>query len=91
MLEDWNEEVASRLTMLEFMVEVLFARHLAEQPPHVAQTMISELQRLKDKAYGPEADPDALNRVLIRSGEMQDNFLQKAAERSDQIRRAAGR
>ena len=91
MLEDWNEEVAARLTMLEFMVEVLMARELADQSEQTSELMLSELERLRDQFHTKNHDIDlnqATVRIMKRSAEMQDRFLEKAKVRADQIRRA---
>lgn len=90
-LENWDEEVAARLTTLEFMVEVLMARELSEMPQEVADLMLSELNRLRDQFHSndPGADMSAETiRIMSRSSELSDRFLEKASERADQIRRA---
>lgn len=84
------EEAFARLTMLEFMLEVVMANQLSEAPPKDSEIAKSDLLRISTRTYGHiTGDLDAarnMRNVSERASEMAARFVEKVARREAEIR-----
>jgi hypothetical protein len=83
-LDDTSEAFA-RLSMLEFVLEVVLANQLLELKDGEIERITADLVRVSEKAYGAMAStPETINILLAqhaRSVEMTSSFAQKVRRR----------
>lgn len=84
------KNIFARLTVHEFMIEVLFSLRLASEDKDTADLMIEEMRRLSGQIYSMTSDDSkdgqAISEMRTSIETMTDNLLDKAEIRSRQIR-----
>lgn len=90
--DDATRQAYARLTVHEFMLEILYAQYWAQGSPADAEEARRNILRLMRQAYAaPDVDPAALEDVfpLLRDAELlAERFLEKVILRAGQIREA---
>ncbi len=89
------EEAFARLSMLEFVLEVVMANQLVGVSQAASDEAKTDLVETMKRAYGPlTGDLDTAKRVAVisqRSVEMAERFVQKLAQREAEIRAQTSR
>lgn len=84
------EEAFARLSMMEFLLEVVMANQLMDVPQGVSDQVKRDLVETMQRAYGPlTGDIETAKRMAAiadRSVEMLEHFLQKLARREAELR-----
>lgn len=92
MIDSRMADVAARLSAHEFLIEVLFAQMLADCDPGMADRIIADIRELSGRGRLPPrsgpVDVADLEVLEARMREVIGRFLEKADERSRQIRQA---
>lgn len=83
-------EVFARLSMLEFVLEIVLGSELAIQDEQAARRFKEALIEQSKKGYGPiTADPEKIaymQALMIRSNEMMEQFVKKVTRREAEVR-----
>lgn len=90
-LDDWDVQVAARLTSHEFLLEILYAHWFAQLPVEAASSIAAEIIRKTRSSYvaadsDQQAVEDAGVQVALDSQVMTERFFAKVEERAHQIR-----
>jgi hypothetical protein len=91
-LDDQDEEDSARFTMLEFAVEVILANMAAGWPAHASEAFKADFKDRMRKGYSSSPMDDThevaqYKRIMERSAEMGDHFIDKVARREAGIRK----
>ena len=90
--EEVIRQAYARLTVHEFLLEILYAQQWGRTTPDDAEQARQNITRLMRQAYAAsDVDPAALENALplLRDAQaMAERFLEKAIFRADQIREA---
>lgn len=90
-LDDPIEEVAARLSMLEFLLEVSIANQLAVSDPQrsdaVKRDLVDRMKKPRADSAAAIQDHPRAQVLVARSVEMMERFVQKLGERESEIRR----
>lgn len=89
-LSEVEIQIFARLTMFEFLFEVMLAQGFATQPKTEGEAFAKSFRDLMKSSFvSPESDPDYLDQtmdMLKLSGDLADRLLDKALRRADAIR-----
>ncbi len=84
------EEAFCRLTMHEFLLEIMMANQMADCAEESVKSALDDIVNSSTKGYGVmTGDPEAAQRLVAmneRIGEMTENFVAKLAKREALIR-----
>ena len=87
---DRDAELSALLTTHEFLLEIVVANMIADMPLEHGASFVNDLKRKSRMAYTKDlnaADDDRTLGILQRSAELMDNFLRKAGDRAENLRR----
>lgn len=89
--DDQAVQAFARLTVHEFMLEILMANWLADMPEGQSQEAIATLGnrfRRAEAAAPPSLDNQSIDRWMLDVQELQAHFLAKVSRRCSEIRAA---
>lgn len=85
------DEVGARLTMIEFALEILFAREIASLPAEASeqakQTFIELMTRPYDETTGEQNESGSVRAISEQTVEFAKQFVHKVSEREAFLRR----
>ena len=88
-MNDALSQAFSRLTVHEFMLEIMMANWLASMPQEEAKQFISQLRQGSRKLWSagqPTMDDAEIDRWMADIHTLQNHFLDKVSRRVDEIR-----
>lgn len=89
-LDNPIEEAFARLTMLEFILEIVLANDLSDIPENISaqvkRDIVLRAREPRQNEYDNIPKDDVACRILNRSAQMTSRFLEKVAEREAEVR-----
>jgi hypothetical protein len=90
-LPDLTDEIAARLMMFEFMLEVSMANQLAAVPPSrsaaAKRVLVEKMGQPRPDSVDDFLDNRRLQSIAARSVELAEHFVAKVSEREAEIRK----